>query len=129
MIDFAQWQVFDGGFWNGIVTFNNQLIALNSNNKVYKYNGFFFDEFGTIGQPGLDIRATSNYLVVTSSSHVFIYNTSLSQIIHIQNAQIDSIPVTFTCASVANEMIYIGTNENGIVSSPINSQTYHMRCC
>ena len=123
LIDFAQWQVFDGGFWNGIVTFNNQLIALNSNNKVYKYNGFFFDEFGTIGQPGLDIRATSNYLVVTSSSHVFIYNTSLSQIIHIQNAQITSIPVTFTCASVANEMIYIGTNENGIVSSPISSPT------
>lgn len=123
LIDFAQWQVFDGGFWNGIVTFNNQLIALNANNKVYKYNGFFFDEFGTIGQPGLDIRATSNYLVVTSSSHVFIYNTSLSQIIHIQNAQITSIPVTFTCASVANEMIYIGTNENGIVSSPISSPT------
>ena len=123
LIDFAQWQVFDGGFWNGIVTFNNQLIALNANNKVYKYNGFFFEEFGTIGQPGLDIRATSNYLVVTSSSHVFIYNTSLSQIIHIQNAQITSIPVTFTCASVANEMIYIGTNENGIVSSPISSPT------
>ena len=123
LIDFAQWQLFDGGFWNGIVTFNNQLIALNANNKVYKYNGFFFDEFGTIGQPGLDIRATSNYLVVTSSSHVFIYNTSLSQIIHIQNAQITSIPVTFTCASVANEMIYIGTNENGIVSSPISSPT------
>ena len=123
LIDFAQWQVFDGGFWNGIVTFNNQLIALNANNKVYKYNGFFFDEFGTIGQPGLDIRATSNYLVVTSSNHVFIYNTSLSQIIHIQNAQIASIPVTFTCASVVNEMIYIGTNENGIVSSPISSPT------
>jgi ligand-binding sensor domain-containing protein len=123
LIDFAQWQLFDGGFWNGIVTFNNQLIALNANNKVYKYNGFFFQEFGTIGQPGLDIRATSNYLVVTSSSHVFIYNNSLSQIIHIQNAQIASIPVTFTCASVANDMIYIGTNENGIVSSPISSPT------
>lgn len=121
LIDFAQWQVFDSGFWNGIVTFNNQLIALNTNNKVYKYNGFFFEEFGTIGQPGLDIRATSNYLVVTSSSHVFIYNTSLSQIIHIQNTQITSIPVTYTCASVANEMVYIGTNENGIVSSHISS--------
>jgi len=123
LIDFAQWQVFDGGFWNGIVTFNNQLIALNTNNKVYKYNGIFFEEFGTIGQPGLDIRSTSNYLVVTSSSHVFIYNSSLSQIIHIQNAQIASIPITFNCATVANETIYIGTNENGIVSSPINSTT------
>ncbi|MCF6128628.1 T9SS type A sorting domain-containing protein [Flavobacterium sp. AS60] len=123
LIDFAQWQVFDGGYWNGIVTFNNQLIAMNTNNKVYRHNGFYFEEFGTIGQPGLDIRATSNYLVVTSSGHVFIYNTSLSQIIHIQNTQITAIPVTFTCATVANETIYIGTNENGIVSSPISSPT------
>ena len=123
LIDFAQWQVFDGGFWNGLVTFNNQLVGMNTNNKVYKYNGFFFEEFGTIGQTGLDIRATSNYLIVTSSSHVYIYNTSLSQIIHIQNSQITSVPVTFTCATVVNETIYIGTNENGIVSSPINSPT------
>lgn len=123
LIDFAQWQVFDGGFWNGLVVFNNQLIGSNTNNKVYKYNGFFFDEVGTIGQTGLDIRATSNYLVVTSSNHVFIYNSALSQIIHIQNTQITSIPVTFSCATVVNETIYIGTNENGIVSSPISTPT------
>lgn len=123
LIDYAQWQVFEGGYWNGLVTFNNQLIGMNANNNVYKYNGFFFEEFGTIGQPGLDIRATPNYLVVTSSSHVFIYNTALSQIIHIQNAQINTIPVTFTCATIANQTIYIGTNENGIVSSPITSPT------
>lgn len=121
--DFAQWQVFDGGFWNGLVVFNNQLIGSNTNNKVYKYNGFFFEEFGTIGQTGLDIRATSNYLVVTSSNHVFIYNTALSQIIHIQNTQITSIPVTFSCATVVNQTIYIGTNENGIVTSSVSTPT------
>ena len=119
--DYAQWQVFDSGFWNGLVTFNNQLIGLNTNNNVYKYNGSFFQQFGTIVQPGLDIRATPNYLIVTSLNSVFIYNTSLSQIIHAQSSQITSIPVTFSCATVANETIYIGTNENGIVSSPINS--------
>ncbi|MDN3678535.1 two-component regulator propeller domain-containing protein [Flavobacterium paronense] len=123
LIDYTQWQVFDSGYWNGIVTFNNQLIGMNTNQKLYKHNGIYFQEFGTIGQPGLDIRATSNYIVVTSSNHVFIYNSSFTQIIHIQNTQITSIPVTFTCATVANETIYIGTNENGIVSSPINSPT------
>ena len=121
--DYAQWQVFDGGFWNGLVVFNNQLIGMNTNNKVYKYNGSFFQEFATIGQTGLDIRATNNYLIVTSSNHVYIFNTNLSQIIHIQNAQINTIPVTFTCATVVNETIYIGTNENGMVSSTINSPT------
>ena len=121
--DYAQWLVFDGGFWNGLVTFNNQLIGMNTNGRVYKHNSFFFEEIGVIGQTGLDIRATNNYLIVTSSNHVFIFNSTLSQIIHIQNTQITSILVTFTCATVANETIYIGTNENGMVSSSVNSPT------
>ena len=121
--DFSQWQVFDSGFWTGLVVYNNQLIGLNNNTKVYKYNSTSFEEILSIGQPGLDIRATSNYLVITSKNKVFIYNSSLIQLIQIQNSQVTSIPVTFSSGSVINETIYIGTNENGIVSSPINSPT------
>ncbi len=121
--DFAQWAVFDAGYWNGIANFNNQLIGLNTNNRVYKYNGFFFSEVGIIGQPGLDIRATSNYLIVTSANHVFIYNTTLGQIIHLQSSQITSASVTFTCATIINENIYIGTSENGVIASSISAPT------
>ena len=121
--DFNQWQVFDAGYWNGLVAFNNQLIAMGTDNNIYRYNGTFFQQIGNIGQAGLDIRATSNYLIVTSLNHVFIYNTSLSQIIHIQSSQITAIPVTFSCATIINEIIYIGTNENGIVSSSISTPT------
>jgi ligand-binding sensor domain-containing protein len=123
LIDFSQWQVFDGGSWNGIANFNNQLISLNTNNKLYKYNGFFFEEFSNIGQTGLDIRATTNYLVVTSLDKVLIYNASLSQIINIQSSQVATIAVTFSCATVNNETIYIGTNENGLLESPISAPT------
>ena len=121
--DFAQWQVFNSGYWTGIVTFNNQLITMGTDNNIYKYNGTFFQQIGNLGQPGLDIRATTNYLIVTGTNKVLIFNQSLNQIITIQNTQVTTIPVTFTCATVANETIYIGTNENGIVSSPINSPT------
>ena len=121
--DFAQWAVFDAGYWNGIANFNNQLIGLNTNNRVYKYNGFFFSEVGIIGQPGLDIRATSNYLIVTSANHVFIYNTTLGQIIHLQSSQITTAAVTFTCATIINENIYIGTSENGVIASSISAPT------
>ena len=121
--DYAQWQVFDSGSWNGLVTFNNQLIGMNVNNNIYKYNGLYFEQIGALGQPGLDIRTAGNYLVVTSLNKVLVFNQSLSQIVTIQSSQITSIPVTFSCATVANETIYIGTNENGIVSSPISSPT------
>ncbi|MFN3752603.1 two-component regulator propeller domain-containing protein [Flavobacterium sp.] len=121
--DFAQWILFDGGFWNGIATFNNQLIGLNTNNRIYKFNGFFFEEFSIIGQAGKDIRATENYLIVTSANHVFIFNTALGQIIHLQSTQVTTASVIFTCATVINGNIYIGTAENGLLSSSITSPT------
>lgn len=121
--DFAQWQVFDSGYWIGMVTFNNQLIALNANNNIYKNNGAGFQQIGGLGQQGLDIRTYGNYVIVTSANHVYIYNTSLVQVTHILSSQITALSVTFTCATVINENIYIGTNENGIVSSTISNPT------
>ncbi|WP_264519933.1 T9SS type A sorting domain-containing protein [Flavobacterium sp. N1994] len=121
--DFAQWQVFDNGYLTGIVTFNNQLIVMSTNNKLYKYVGNTQVEIGDMGQSGLDIRVYDNYLIVTTANNVYVYNTSLAQTIHIQTSQITSIPVTFSCATVVNNTLYIGTNENGIVSSTISNPT------
>lgn len=121
--DYAQWLVFDSGYWNGIVTFNNQLTTMNSNNKIYKYNGASFQQIGSLGQPGLDFRSYGDYLIATSANNVYIYNTSFVQAAHIVSSQIATITVTFTCATVVNNSIYIGTNENGIVSSTISSPT------
>ncbi|MGV3695960.1 type IX secretion system anionic LPS delivery protein PorZ [Flavobacterium sp.] len=119
LIDFAQWQVFDSGFWSGLVTFNNQLIGMGVNNILYVHNGAFFSQFSTLGQSGLDIRISSGYLIVTTANRVLVFNQGLSQIINIQNSQITASPVTFTCATVIDATIYIGTNENGIVSATI----------
>jgi hypothetical protein len=121
LIDFAQWQVFDSGYWTGIVAFNGQLIASNSNNNIYKYNGTSFQQFGSLGTAAIDIRTSSNYLIVTSSNKVLIFNQTLVQISSIQSSQITAIPVTFACATVIGTTIYIGTNENGIVSSTISN--------
>jgi ligand-binding sensor domain-containing protein len=121
--DFTQWQLFDGNYWNGLVTFNNQLIGLNANGRVYKYNGSFFNEILNIGELGLDIRSTTNYLTVASQNHVYILNQTLNQAAHIQANQITTIPVTFSCATTIDQTIFIGTNENGIVSAPINAPT------
>ena len=123
LIDFAQWQLFDGGSWNGIVNYNNQLIAMSTNNRVYSHNGTAFVEFANLNQPGLDIRATTDGLIVTTLNHVYVYGQTLNQTVHIQTAQITEIPVTFTCATIINGVIYIGTNENGIVSSTILNPT------
>jgi ligand-binding sensor domain-containing protein len=121
LVDFAQWQVFDSGFWSGITTFNNQLMALNTDTGIYKHNGTSFQQIGILGETGLDIRANADHLIVTSQHHVYIFNQTLSQIAHIQNNLVPNIAVTFTCATTINGTIYIGTNENGIITSTISN--------
>ncbi len=121
LVDFAQWTVFDAGYWLGIVTYNNQLIACNTNNKIYKHNGSFFEEVLPISPPCTDFRATSDHIIVTSANHVYILNSTLGTIAHIQSNQVTSTAVTFTSATVINDIIYIGTNENGILSAPVSA--------
>jgi hypothetical protein len=119
--DFAQWQTFAGGYWNGMVTFNNQLIGLGVDSFLYKYNGVFFEQLFSLGGVGLDIRTFENNLIATTSNKVFVLNQSLNQIATISNAQVSSIPLTFSCATVINNTVYIGTNENGIISAPLSN--------
>jgi hypothetical protein len=123
LIDFAQWQTFDAYAWTGIVTFNNQLVAFATDNTIYRYNGSGFQPIGSLGQPGLDLRVSSNYLIATCTNKVLIFNQAFSPVITITNSQITTIPVTFTCATVIDTGIYIGTNENGIVASTISNPT------
>ena len=116
LIDFAQWQTFDAGFWTGIVTFNNQLICQNANNGLYRYNGTNFQEIIIPPQPGKDIRVYNDKLIATTENHVYVYNTSYFQETHIQSNQINIENLSFTCATFINNYIYIGTNNTGIIS-------------
>ena len=119
--DYAQWSTFNAGYWTGLVNFNNQLIGMNADNNLYRYNGSFFQPITNFGQIGIDIRATPNYLVVTGATKVLIFNQSLIQTAVILSSQITTTPVTFSCATVIDSNIFIGTNENGLLSSTIST--------
>jgi hypothetical protein len=116
LIDFAQWQTFDSGSWNGIVTLNNQLICQNLNNGLYRHNGTNFQEIIILPQVGIDLRVFNNKIIVTSQNHVYVFNTSFSQEAHIQSNEINISNLSFTCATYINNYIYIGTNNTGIIS-------------
>lgn len=122
LIDFAQWTSFDGGYWFGITTFNNQLFLYSTNNKIYKHNGGFI-EVANIGEACIDFRATNDYLIAASVNHVYVINSGSNTVAHIQSSQVASLTVTFTAATVINNTIYIGTNENGVLSAPVSAPT------
>lgn len=116
LIDFAQWQTFDSGSWNGIVTLNNQLICQNLNNGLYRHNGTNFQEIIILPQAGIDLRVFNDKVIVTSQNHVYVFNTNFIQEAHIQSNEINISNLSFTCATFINNYIYIGTNNTGIIS-------------
>jgi len=123
--DFSQWQVFDGGYWTGIVTHNNQIVATNINNQVYKHNGSSFSSIVAMPESGIDLRSYQNKLTATTLHHVYVFDETATQTNHVISTQIPDMPIaiTFTCGTVINNSLYIGTKENGIVTAQLSNTT------
>ena len=121
LFDFSQWQTFDTNFWTGIVTFNNQLVATNTNARTYRYNGASFQEILNHNQIGLKLKTNGNELIITTQNNIYVLGQSFNIIAHI--TQIPNLNVKFTAATVVDEFIYIGTEKNGLFSTPITNPT------
>ena len=119
LYDFSQWQTFDTGFWGGIVTFNNELVAMNADAKTYRYNGTSFQQVLNQLQAGLKIKTNGTELIVTTQNHVFVLNQAYSQIAHI--TQIPNYNAIFKAATVVNGILYIGTEKDGLFSAALTN--------
>ena len=121
LFDFSQWQTFDTNFWSGIVTFNNQLVATNTNARTYSYNGASFQEILNHNQIGLKLKTNGNELIITTQNNIYVLGQSFNIMAHI--TQIPDLNVKFTAATVVDEFIYVGTEKNGLFSTPITNPT------
>lgn len=121
LIDFNQWQTFDSGFWSGITNFNNQLVALNTNNTVQKFNGTNFQTVFSIPQQGIKFIATDEYLIVTTLNHIYVLDILFSSVAHI--TQIPDITNVFSCAVTIGNDLYIGTKKDGLFQTQIANPT------
>lgn len=119
--DFSQWQTFDGGYWSGIVTFNNTIVAMNSNSKTYRYTGSSFIEILSQAQGGLKIKTNSSEVIVTTRNNVYVIDDVYSLTAHITN--IPSYTVNFSAATVVGNQIFIGTESNGLFSTSLSNPT------
>lgn len=125
LVDYNQWTTFDLGSYNGIATFQNQIIASSTNNVVYRHNGSSFVALITMPQTALDLRESEGFLIITTQNHSYVYNSSFAQVMHFISTQVTEETITFNCATAINNQLYIGTNESGIVLVPMsNSANY-----
>lgn len=127
LVNFAVWQTFDAGFWRGIVTFNEQLVAINSNNIIYRFIGTSPSIVLNIGQPFLDLRSRGDKLIAATATRVIVMNESFGQVVSIQNTSIPDLTSNFTSATIIGDSIYIGTFENGVIETSVtNPSTFEV---
>ncbi|HBK84230.1 MAG TPA: ABC transporter substrate-binding protein, partial [Flavobacterium sp.] len=115
----SQWQTFDSGTWKGITNFNNQLVALNTNQIVYRHNGSVFQQVFSLPQPGIKFVSNASHLIITCSNHVYILNFLFSALANI--TQIPNTQNIFTCATTMGNDVFIGTQNEGLFQSELSN--------
>lgn len=113
--DFSQWQVFDGGYWNGVEVVNNQLVASNTDGNLYKWNGTnWANLYSGVGGQVIDFRSASNHLIVTLSNKVLVFDATFQLLYNIPSSYIANNNPVFTVATIQDNTIYIGTTKSGL---------------
>jgi hypothetical protein len=121
LYDFSQWSVFNTGFWLSIVTFNNQLVAMNTDGFTYRFAGITAQQFSQQVASGLKLRTNATYLTITNLFQILVYNQSFSLVSIVY--QIPDFPDSFTCAITKNDKLYIGTSKKGLFETTVVNPT------
>lgn len=123
LIDYNQWELIAGGSWASIETFDAELMAINTSGYIHKYNpnSNSFIGYLALSQPASDMRATGNYLIITTSDSVYIYNKQMALVRQINSNQIPESNPSFTCATIIGDAIFIGTKENGLITTALST--------
>lgn len=122
LIDFNQWTQVASGNWSSVEAFDKELIAINSSGYIHKYNSGSntFSGYLQLPQSSVDMRLSENYLIITTTNSIYIYDKQLVLVRQINSSQISGSASTFTCATSIEDILYIGTKENGMFSTTIS---------
>lgn len=123
--DFRQWELAATGDWMSVAAFESQLIAITTGGLIHRYNTGTnsFSGFINLSQLPLDAKRAEEYLVVTTANSVYIYNEQMSLVRQVSNNQIPVNGLVFSCATIINSGVYLGTRENGLYSTTLAAST------
>lgn len=123
LVDYNQWILVNAGDWSGVTSVGTELAAVNNSGNVHRYNSNTFVSFSQLPQSAVDMRSSDTNLFVTTSNTVYIYSNQLILNNQVANSQVLDNTLNFTCTTAVGNKIYIGTKDNGLFSSDLNSLT------
>lgn len=122
LINFSEWTEINPGAWNGITQIGTQIVAMNANGNLNRFNGTTFQPFIQFSQTAIDLRSNENHLTVTFPNQVSVFNAQLAPILTLNDSQLQqTILPKFTCATIIGNTLYMGTTEYGIVTTLLNN--------
>lgn len=121
LIDFSLWTTFDGGIWLKTVVFENQLIGLNADGNIYRYNGSFFTPFFSFGATNSDVFAGEGFLAACSVNRAVLFNSNFAPVINLPLNLFPEATGSMTTVSIVNNQLFIGTSGNGIFQTGISN--------
>ncbi len=125
LVNYQNWTVFDAGYWKKILNFNNNLIALNINNIVYRLNGSFI-QLANSSDIFTDIKNTNNYLTLTTSTSVLVYDQDFILKRQINKSEIPNFTGNFKSALVVGTQLMISTNNAGLIEVGLFANNFNL---
>ena len=123
LIDYKQWTTLLSDNWSGITAFGTDLYASTTAGMLYRFALNSFVSVQSFGAPIVDLRSDANNLLVTTPAQVSVFGSGLQVIKQVNSNQlIDKYPV-FTCATIVNANLFLGTKENGLLLTTLSLGT------
>nr|WP_321232673.1 ABC transporter substrate-binding protein [uncultured Psychroserpens sp.] len=119
LIDFQQWSQVNGGNFEAIQTVGNKLYTLQLNKTLHEIINDNLNPLFTYPTLPVDVRSINDNLLVTLPESVFVYDENFIQI---ESASTnENYDTDFTCATLIEDDIYIGTEDTGVLKTIDNS--------
>ncbi|PIA78776.1 ABC transporter substrate-binding protein [Gaetbulibacter sp. 4G1] len=127
LIDYQNWQTVSNGDFLSVQSVENQLYTIRTNRRLYQVVNDVLTELFQFADVPVDVRATSDTLLVTTRNSSFVYDSNFNLM---SQANVNSaFDTDFTSAITDSEFIYIGTTDFGVlktlISNPVEYEEIH----
>lgn len=121
LIDFQNWQTITTGNFIAIETSGNNLYAVRTNNRIYQINNDLLTELNLYSSSVVDLKGSTNNLIVTTRSNTFVYDTDFNIISQVSiTTEFDTL---FSSSTIDDTYMYIGTQDFGVLKAVIAAPT------
>ncbi len=126
LIDASQWQNVQAANFDAVVSFQDFLYAGLANGIILRSaDGVSFQSFNQLSPNLIDLRVANGNLIAVSENTVRVFNENATLTRELNAATINQNNIQFTCATIVNNSIYIGTNTQGLLAGNLNASDFN----